>query len=173
MQARERLEHKIGKPLAAAYAMLHTLRHEQPVRIRYDNKTMQTSLFFLGNSIYLPSGFAPAQRIRMDTGLMDVRILETGRPFAKLRVMTALLLGRLQRSRLYHELHVPEFSFSAVDGPTALAMDGEVGGHLRARTLRRSLSRSTGVLPTAAALINHRWVSRCRTAAFAGEIGGS
>ena len=129
VQARERLEHKIGKPLAAAYAMLHTLRHERPVRIRYDNKTMQTSLLFLGNSIYLPSGFAPAQRIRLDTGLMDVRILEVGRPFAKLRVITAVVLGRLQRSRLYHELHVPEFSFSAVDGPTALAMDGEVVGH--------------------------------------------
>ena len=72
---RERFEHKIGKPLAAAYAMLRTLRHEDPVRIRYDNKTMQTSLFFLGNSTYLPSGFAPAQRNRIDTGLLDVRIL--------------------------------------------------------------------------------------------------
>ena len=77
---RERLEHKIGKPPAAAYAMLRTLRHEDPVSIRYDNKTMQTSMFFLGNSTYLPSGFAPAQRNRIDTGLIDVRILETGRP---------------------------------------------------------------------------------------------
>jgi hypothetical protein len=42
VQTRERLEHKIGKPLAAAYAMLHNLRREDPVRIRYDNKTMQT-----------------------------------------------------------------------------------------------------------------------------------
>jgi diacylglycerol kinase family enzyme/membrane-associated phospholipid phosphatase len=134
VQTRERLEHKIGKPLAAAYAMLRILRHEQPVRIRYDNKTMQTSLVFLGNSIYLPSGFAPAQRSRLDTGLIDVRILETGRPFSKIRVMTALMLGRLPRSRLYHEHHVPEFSFRSVDGPTAVAMDGEVDGqHEHAR----------------------------------------
>ena len=47
-QARERLEHKIGKPPAAAYAMLQTLRHDDPVRICFDNTTMQTSLFFLG-----------------------------------------------------------------------------------------------------------------------------
>ncbi|WP_231977666.1 bifunctional phosphatase PAP2/diacylglycerol kinase family protein [Mycobacterium sp. E2989] len=134
VQTRERLEHTIGKPLAAAYAMLRVLRHEQPVRISYDNKTMQTSLVFLGNSIYLPSGFAPAQRSRLDTGLIDVRILETGRPFSKTRVMTALMLGRLQRSRLYHEHHVPEFSFRSVDGPTAVAMDGEVDGqHEHAR----------------------------------------
>ncbi len=42
--------------------------------------------------------------------------------------MTALIFGRLQRSRLYHEHHVPEFSFSAIDGPTAVAFDGEVDG---------------------------------------------
>ena len=128
VRTRERLEHKIGKPPAAAYAMLRTLRHDEPVRIRYDNKTLQTSLFFLGNSTYLPSGFAPAHRNRIDDGLIDVRILETGRPFSKTRVMTALMAGRLVRSRLYHEQHVPEFSFSCVDGPTAIAFDGEVDG---------------------------------------------
>ncbi len=79
VQTREKLEHKIGKPLAGIYAMFHTLRRDEPVRIRYDNKSLQTSLFFLGNSTYLPSGFAPSRRTRMDDGLMDVRILETGR----------------------------------------------------------------------------------------------
>jgi undecaprenyl-diphosphatase len=97
------------------------------VRIRYDNKTLLTSLFFLGNSLYLPTGFAPARRTRMDDGLIDVRILETGRHWARTRILIALALGRLERSPLYHELQVPEFSFSAVDGPTVVARDGEVG----------------------------------------------
>ncbi|MGX9789276.1 diacylglycerol kinase family protein [Mycobacterium sp. MMS18-G62] len=127
VQTREKLEHKVGKPLAGMYAMVHTLRHDEPVRISYDNKTLQTSLFFLGNSTYLPSGFAPSRRTRMDDGLLDVRILETGRRFSRLRILTALVLGRLERSPLYHELRVPEFSFKAVDGPTVLAHDGEVG----------------------------------------------
>ena len=82
VQTREKLEHKIGKPLAGLYAMLHTLRRDEPVRIAYDNKTLQTSLFFVGNSTYLPSGFAPSRRTRMDDGLLDVRILETGRRFS-------------------------------------------------------------------------------------------
>jgi diacylglycerol kinase family enzyme/membrane-associated phospholipid phosphatase len=129
VRARERLEHKIGKPAAAAYAMLRTLRHDEPVRIRYDNTTMRTSLLFLGNSTYVPSGFAPVQRNRMDSGLIDVRLLEAGRPLSRLRIMTALVLGRLPRSRLYHEHQVPEFSFSAVDRPIAVALDGEVDGH--------------------------------------------
>ena len=127
VQTRQRLEHRISKPLAGAYAMLHTLRHDEPVRIRFDNKEVQTSLFFVGNSAYHPSGFAPSRRSRLDDGLLDVRILETGHRFSKLRILTALLLGRLQRSRLYHELHVPEFNFKSVDGPTLIARDGEVG----------------------------------------------
>jgi diacylglycerol kinase family enzyme/membrane-associated phospholipid phosphatase len=127
VQAREKLEHRIGKPLAGLYAMLHTLRRDEPVRIAYDNTTLQTSLFFIGNSTYLPSGFAPSRRTRMDDGLLDVRILETGRRFSRVRILAALALGRLERSPLYHERRVPEFTFTAVDGPTVLAHDGEVG----------------------------------------------
>jgi undecaprenyl-diphosphatase len=127
VQTREKLEHKIGKPMAGIYAMFHTLRHGQPVRIKYDNKSLQTSLFFLGNSVYLPSGFAPSRRERLDDGLLDVRILETGRRLARVRILVALALGRLTRSPLYHEMRVPEFSFTALDGPTVLAHDGEVG----------------------------------------------
>jgi diacylglycerol kinase family enzyme/membrane-associated phospholipid phosphatase len=127
VQTREKLEHKIGKPMAGIYAMFHTLRHGVPVRIKYDNKSLQTSLFFVGNSVYLPSGFAPSRRERMDDGLLDVRILETGRRLARIRILVALALGRLTRSPLYHEMRVPEFSFTAVDGPTILAHDGEVG----------------------------------------------
>ena len=130
VKTREKLEHRIGKPLAGIYAMWHTLRRAEPVRIAYDNQTLQTSLFFLGNSIYLPSGFAPSQRNRMDDGLIDIRILETGRRLSRLRIVTSLALGRLERSPLYHELRVPEFAFESVDGPTALALDGEVGTEL-------------------------------------------
>lgn len=127
VETREKYEHRIGKPLAGVYAMFHTLRRGEPVRIEYDNHTLQTSLFFLGNSAYLPSGFTPSLRHRMDDGLLDVRILETGRPLSRLRILVALMLGRITRSPLYHEMRVPEFSFRAVDGPTVLARDGEVG----------------------------------------------
>ncbi|OBB90619.1 bifunctional phosphatase PAP2/diacylglycerol kinase family protein [Mycobacterium sp. 852002-30065_SCH5024008] len=127
VQQREKLEKRIGKPLAGLYAMLHTLRKDQPVRISYDNKTLLTSLFFLGNSLYLPTGFAPSRRTRMDDGLIDVRMLDAGRRWSRTRILTALALGRLERSPLYHELQVPEFSFVAVDGPTVIACDGEVG----------------------------------------------
>lgn len=127
VRVREKLEGKIGKRLAGAYAAYLTLRRDHSVRIAYDDKTLQTSLFFLGNSTYLPSGFAPSVRPRMDDGLLDVRILESGRRFSGLRIATGIALGRLVRSPLYHELQVPEFRFTTVDGPTVLAHDGEVG----------------------------------------------
>lgn len=131
VRTRERLERRIGKPLAGLYAMVRTLQRDEPVRIRYDGKTLQTSLLFLGNSVYLPSGFAPSRRTRMDDGLIDVRILETGRPLAAGRILGALALGRLQRSPLYHELQVPEFTVESVDGPTRVARDGEAGEECR------------------------------------------
>jgi undecaprenyl-diphosphatase len=136
VRTREKLERKIGKPLAGIYAMFHTLRRDQPVRISYDNVTLQTSMFFLGNSVYLPSGFAPSLRTRMDDGLIDVRILETGRTLSRFRILVSLGLGRLERSPLYHELQVPEFSFTSVDGPTTLAHDGEVGRDYREVTFK-------------------------------------
>ena len=48
----------------------------------------------------------------------------------QVRIVTALAFGRLTRSPLYHELRVPEFAFRAPDGPTVLALDGEVGTEL-------------------------------------------
>ncbi len=130
VRMREKLEHRMGKRLAGMCALYLTLRREAPVRIRYDDKTLETELFFLGNSTYFPSGFAPSVRPRLDDGLIDVRILETGRRFSRLRIATAVALGRLERSPLYHELQVPEFRFTAVDGPTTVAHDGEVGEQL-------------------------------------------
>jgi diacylglycerol kinase family enzyme/membrane-associated phospholipid phosphatase len=127
VRSRERLEHKISKPVATAYAMLSTLRHDQPVRIAFDNRIVQTSLLFIGNSTYLPSGFAPSRRTHMDDGLIDVRILETGTRWARTRILASLVFGRLDRSKLYHERQVPEFSFKSLDGATTIARDGEVG----------------------------------------------
>ena len=127
VRMREKLERRMGKPLAGICALYLTMRREGPVRISYDDKTLETELFFLGNSTYFPSGFAPSLRPRLDDGLIDVRILETGRRFSRLRIAMAVATGRLVRSPLYHELQVPEFRFTAVDGPTTLAHDGEVG----------------------------------------------
>ncbi|MGV0869102.1 diacylglycerol kinase family protein [Corynebacterium kalidii] len=124
---RERYEGKIGKTLASAVAAWKVLKEDQAVRIRYDNTTVTTSLFFLGNSVYRPTGFAPVDRDSVGDGLLDVRLLEIGRPFARLRITLSLLTGRLGQSPLYHELHRPVFRVEVLGEPTPVAHDGEVG----------------------------------------------
>lgn len=127
---RERYEKKLGKALAAVIAAWQVLKEDDAIEIRYDNKTLKTSLFFVGNSVYRPSGFAPVDRAEIDDGLLDVRLLEIGRPFSRLRCMGSLLLGRLHRSPLYHELHRPAFRCEVIGAPTPVAYDGELGDAL-------------------------------------------
>ena len=136
VRTRNRLQRKRSRPFATALALTATMRRTRPVRIRVDGELMETSLFLVGNSLYLPSGFAPSRRLRLDDGLLDVRILDVGHRFALARLIGSMLTGRLERSPLYHELQVPEFSFSAVDGPLVVAHDGEIGESYDAVTFR-------------------------------------
>ncbi|WP_431309135.1 bifunctional phosphatase PAP2/diacylglycerol kinase family protein [Gordonia prachuapensis] len=136
VRTRTKLQHKLSRPFATAVALTSTMRRTRPVRIRVDGEVLETSLFLIGNSLYRPSGFAPSRRLRLDDGLLDVRILEVGHRFATLRLIGSLLSGRLERSPLYRELQVPEFSFSAVDRPVVVAHDGEVGESYDEATFR-------------------------------------
>ncbi|MBD1318145.1 bifunctional phosphatase PAP2/diacylglycerol kinase family protein [Gordonia hankookensis] len=136
VRTRSRLQHRWSRPFATAVALAATVRRTRPVRIRVDGTVIETSLFLLGNSLYQPSGFAPSRRVRLDDGLLDVRILEVGHRFAGIRLLGSLVAGRLERSPLFHEMQVPEFSFSAVDGPVVVAHDGEVGESYQDATFR-------------------------------------
>ncbi len=91
---------------------------DERVRITYDNKTVQTSLFFRQLGVSAPSGFAPS-RAQKDGRRADRRSDPGNRAAGSPGSATssALVLGRLVRSPLYHEMRVPEFSFAAVDGP--------------------------------------------------------
>ncbi|WP_439029236.1 diacylglycerol kinase family protein [Gordonia terrae] len=126
VRVRRRLQSRISRPLATVAAVLQVLRNDPHVRIEVAGRVFDASLFLVGNSLYQPSGFLPSRRARIDDGLLDVRILETSHRWATVRLLGSLAAGRLQRSHLYHEMQVPEFSFRAVDGPVAVSHDGEV-----------------------------------------------
>uniref|UniRef100_UPI003D8DCFAB bifunctional phosphatase PAP2/diacylglycerol kinase family protein n=1 Tax=Gordonia sp. B7-2 TaxID=3420932 RepID=UPI003D8DCFAB len=136
VRTRTRLQSRISRPLATAYAVLRVLRRAPHVRINVDGTEIETSLFLVGNSMYQPTGFLPARRLRLDDGLLDVRILETNHRWATTRILLALALGRLERSRLYHEMQVPEFGFAAVDDQITIAHDGEIGERYREARFR-------------------------------------
>ncbi len=126
VQRREKWEERIGKPLAATYAVWQMMRHGKPFRVTYDEQEYELAALFVGNCGYHPPGFAPRNRPRMDDGLIDIRFVETGRRLAGIRFLGAVLTGRLGRSPLYHELHVPEATIELHGGAAPLARDGEV-----------------------------------------------
>lgn len=141
--ARERVEKVVGKPLAACYAALRTMRTRTSVTLRIDGRTHRATLVFIGNCRYQPSGFAPAFRDRLDDGLLDVRILDLPRGRGRLSVLAALATGRLAENRHYHQYTGAELTIELMSGPAQVTRDGELGEDcdgLRLRAVRRALT---------------------------------
>lgn len=140
---REKYEHRVGKPAAALYAAVRTMRNNKAIRLRVDDRTSLVNLAFIGNGSYQPSGFAPSFREDMDDGLLDCRMLDTSGPAARLAVLVAIATGTLKRSSLYHQIAAPDLIIDLLDGPVQVARDGELGewtDQLRLRVARRALT---------------------------------
>lgn len=126
VDARERLEAKIGKWPAVLLASLRVLRRAEPVSVEVNGRPVQTWMAFIGNCRYHPDGFAPTQRARLDDGALDFRYVDGSRPWARLRLIAALLTGRLVPSPVYHQEVVDSLRIRSRDGePLRLARDGE------------------------------------------------
>lgn len=137
VETRERLEKRLGKWPALVVALVHVLRHSEPEEVEIDGDRKRLWLAFIGNCHYRPSGFGPSWRERLDDGLLDLRYVEAGEPWARTRLIGAVLTGRLGRCRVYSQVLVPRFRLS-LRGPGAwreqgderspfpLARDGEI-----------------------------------------------
>ncbi|MGH2807018.1 MAG: diacylglycerol/lipid kinase family protein [Actinomycetota bacterium] len=122
---RERLEKRIGKWPAVVIALIRVLRKSEPVCIEIDGSEKNIWMAFIGNCRYSPSGFAPSWRKRLDDGQIDFRYVDGSAPWARLRLILAVLTGRLGRSKVYRQMVVDELRIRCVDGPMRLARDGE------------------------------------------------
>jgi undecaprenyl-diphosphatase len=126
---RERLEDRIGKWPAMMLGTVRVLRRGEPLELDIDGEHRRLWLLFAGNCGYRPAGFAPTYRPRLDDQLLDVRLLDAAQPFARTRLVLALLSGRLGQSRVYEERPTARLTVRARDGGESLelARDGEVG----------------------------------------------
>ena len=122
---REKLEKRIGKWPAVAIALIRVLRHSKPVNIEIEGRPMKVWMAFIGNCRYSPSGFAPSWRGRLDDRQIDFRYVDGSAPWARLRLVAAVLTGRLGRSKIYKQTVVDELRIRSLDGPLRLARDGE------------------------------------------------
>ncbi len=124
---REKFERRIGKWPAMIIALCWILRHEPPFEVEIDSEPRRVWLIFVGNGVYRPDGFAPTYRNRLDESLLDLRIVDASAPLARLRLVGAVLTGRLGRSRVYEQRTVERVLISSRQpGPLPFACDGEV-----------------------------------------------
>lgn len=125
VDARERLESKIGKWPAMLFALARVLRRGTPLDVEIDGGSRRIWMIFIGNCRYHPSGFAPAWRERLDDGHLDVRIVDAAAPLARVRLVASILTGRLGRSRIYEQRLADNLKVRSLNGPMRLACDGE------------------------------------------------
>jgi undecaprenyl-diphosphatase len=139
VEMRERFQDYVGKWPAMAIGTARVLRRSEPLELEIDGDHRRLWLLFAGNCGYRPAGFAPTYRPRLDDDLLDVRLLDAQAPFARTRLVLALLSGRLGQSRVYEERLTPRLQVRVRDGATALelARDGEVGSQAPKLTLAK------------------------------------
>ncbi len=148
VDARERLEERIGKWPALVAALLTVLRGREPVEVEIDGRHHRIWAIFVGNCRYEPAGFAPAYRPSLDDGLLDVRIVHADHPFGRSRLITAVLTGTLARSRVYEQRFANEIRVRSGE-PIRLARDGETFDGSREFTIRKRPRRLRVFVPPA------------------------
>ncbi|WP_406357666.1 bifunctional phosphatase PAP2/diacylglycerol kinase family protein [Streptomyces sp. NBC_00658] len=142
VRLREHLEERWGKWPAAAVALTRVLRTATPIELRVDGRPRRLWLLFAGNGRYVPDGFAPAFRPRLDDGLLDLRVIDGAHRLARTRVIASALAGALGRSRVYSAERVSWVELEGLTGTDTLAYDGEVAptpGELRLEKRHRGL----------------------------------
>ena len=148
VDARERLEDRVGKWPALVAALVTVLRGRDPVEVEIDGRPRRIWAIFVGNCRYEPAGFAPAYRPALDDGLLDVRIVDANRPFGRTRLVCAVLTGTLARCRVYDQRFASEVRVKTSE-PLRLARDGETFDGSREFAVRKRPRRLRVYVPPA------------------------
>ena len=125
VDARERLEGRLGKWPALLVALVRELPRMEPLRLELDGVPMRVWLAWIGNGRYEPPGLAPAWREDLADGVLDLRIVHAPRRFSRTRFALSALAGRLSTCHVYSERQAPTFEIRSLDGPLRIAADGE------------------------------------------------
>ena len=126
VRIRERLERRLGKPVAAAVAITKVLRSCPPLAAEVDGVQRRLVMIFIGNGGYSPRGFVPRWRARLDSGELDVRLVDSALPGSRWRLLLGALTGDMYRSSRYVETRKPTLTVAISGPPGYLARDGEV-----------------------------------------------
>ncbi|MGW6914886.1 phosphatase PAP2 family protein [Kitasatospora sp. NPDC054939] len=151
VRVREELEKQLGKWPALAVAVARVLANAEPVTVVAGGRRRRLWLLFAGNGAYDPAGFAPTRRAGLADGLLDVRAVDGGSPFARTRLAAAFLSGTLDRSRVYRAARLSSLELSSLGDADRMAVDGEsvpASGPLRLSKARGALTVYRPAQPT-------------------------
>jgi diacylglycerol kinase family enzyme/membrane-associated phospholipid phosphatase len=140
---RERWERYVGKWPAFAWAILRVLATGEPMEVDVDGRTRRVWSLFLGNGPFVGDGLVPTRRLRLDDGELDVRVIHAERPWSRLRILGAAMVGRVGRSPVYERWSTDHLEIKARQEPLRIACDGEVlssTSDIAVRIRRRALA---------------------------------
>ena len=126
VRIRERWERRLGKPVAAAWAIGQVLRKCPPLAAEVNGVQRRLVMIFVGNGAYSPRGFVPRWRSQLDSGQLDVRLVDSALPGSWWRLLLGALTGDMYRSSRYLETRTPQLRVTISGPPGYLARDGEV-----------------------------------------------
>ncbi|MDC0766429.1 bifunctional phosphatase PAP2/diacylglycerol kinase family protein [Streptomyces sp. HD] len=143
VRERDRFGARFGAWPAGVFAALRIMRSERhPLHAEVAGRAHPLWLLFAGNGTYHRVGLAPARRLDLADGVLDVRVVHGGRRPA-LRLLAAALAGPLTRSPAHAAVQVGRLRLSGVTPGALLAYDGEVtevGGEVTLEKLPEALT---------------------------------
>lgn len=123
---RERWQTRLGKPLAAAIAIVSVLRHSPPLAATVDGVPRRLVMLFVGNGAYEPRGLWPRRRERLDTGKLDVRFVDAPGRIGTLGLLAMALSGGRTRTARLIEARQERLDVHIPGDAGQLARDGEI-----------------------------------------------
>jgi diacylglycerol kinase family enzyme/membrane-associated phospholipid phosphatase len=123
---RERREGLLGKWPALVWAAFHVFAEGVPLDVEVDGRRRRVWWMFFGSGRYVGDGLVPSRRLRLDDGCVEVRLIDAERPWSRLRLLAALMVGRLGRSQVYERWSAEQVVVRSHHGPLGVVCDGEV-----------------------------------------------
>jgi undecaprenyl-diphosphatase len=126
VRRREQLQPALGKPLAGVVAMFRTFAAGTPTTLIVNGVRHRLWILYIGRGRYYPRDHAPLVRPVLADGVLDLRMITADEPFARLRLLWAVLTGTVATSGITHLTETDRITVESADGHLVLAVDGEV-----------------------------------------------
>ncbi len=123
---REAYETRLPKGVASVVAAYQQLREGGRLDVEIEGERHRAWMVFVGNGTYGEGLLDLADRETLDGKTLDLRVVRADRPLSRLRIVGALLLGRLARSPLVVRRRTGAITIHLNRTQVEVALDGEV-----------------------------------------------